>query len=338
MRRRLTWLVVAGVGVVGALAIADAVRPAPDEQPATSTATTTRRPQTLREVLRSEAVNGFVLYSDEACRLHSLLLPRLEDEVIREENGAELVRCRFSLGAGRFLEAQDVASPGGALVARCRGNHIAVWNVESGANLRRVAGCAPAWQPDGRLTYARGEEVLYDGRVLYSRAALHRIARRHPNLFTLGEGVPFRVHVLALAWLDRIQLAVSLRIRIAGVEPQYLAVLLDGRRIVTLNATFGRPTGGFVVSPTGSFVADDTGTVLTRIGRSIELPQDIPTPLAVAFSADERWLAVATGASIFLVPTLRNPDGRVLRLPIGARDLVWEPVSPATPAFPKAIG
>jgi hypothetical protein len=261
------------------------------------------------------------------------LLPRMETELVRRENGLPEMQCFFSIAGGRLVANDVVPSPGGGQLARCRNGHIAVWETESGDALRSVRGCAPAWHPDGRLTYARGEKVVYDEdptavRVLYSRAVLHSIARRHPNVANVGGGVPFRVRVIALAWLDRIHLAVSMRIRIAGVEPQYLAVLLDGRRIVTLDATFGEPTGSFVVSPTGSFVADDTGTILARIGRSIELPQDIPAPLAVAFSTDERWLAVATGASIYLVPTPRNPDSRILRLPIEARDLVWEPSGP----------
>ena len=97
------------MGILAALALADALRPKDDAQPAagpaTTSATTTRRePPTLLETLRDEAVSGFVLYSDQDCRLHSLLLPRMVDAVLRNEDGGDVFRSGGSdAGAGGQL-------------------------------------------------------------------------------------------------------------------------------------------------------------------------------------------------------------------------------------------
>jgi hypothetical protein len=325
MRRWSTVLVVVAVAAVAVFAAADALRG--DGQPggAASVPVTTReRAPTLRETLRSQGVSGQILYSDQDCILHSLLLPQMVDEVVRRENGAGAFHyCRFGVGGGRILDEGAVPSPNGRSIARCRGRHIAVWRTETGAAVRSIRGCVPAWHPDGHLTYARDEQVLEDERVLYSRAELHRLARRHPNIAGLGRGIPFYVHVLDLAWLDRLRLAMSLEVRIRGVEPQHFVVLVEGARMLAMVADFSGPIRDLVVSPDGSFLADDRGTVVTKQGRSYPLLEGVPRPSSVAFSPDEGWLAVATGVSFYLVGTPRNL-GRVIQVPVPAQDLVWE--------------
>jgi hypothetical protein len=325
MRRWSAALVVVAVAAVAVFAAADALRGHRQPGDAASVPATTReRAPTLRETLGSQGVSGQILYSDQDCILHSLVLPEMVDDVVRRDNGAGAFHyCRFGVGGGRILDEGDVPSPNGLSIARCRGRHIAVWETETGAAVRSIRGCAPAWHPDGHLTYASDEQVLEDERVLYSREELHRLARRHPNIAGLGRGIPFYVHVLGLAWLDRLRLAMSLEVRIRGVEPQHFVVLLDGDRMLALVADFSGPIRDLVVSPSGSFLADDRGTVVTKQGRSYPLLEGVPRPSTVAFSPDEGWLAVATGVSVYLVGTPRNL-GRVIQLPVPARDLVWE--------------
>ena len=339
MRRWSTALVIGAVTVLAVLAAADALRGKDEPKaPAAAPPTITRSgPPTLRESLRKLAVSGFILYSDQGCHLHSLLLPRMLDDVVREEGGDPVTRCRFGTAAGRIIEEDEVPSPGGSQLARCDHGRVAVWETESGRPLRNVRGCAPAWHPDGWLTYARGEQVLEEGRVLYSKTDLHRIARHHPNVAGLGEGVPFRVRVLALTWLDRKRLAISLRVDIESVEPQYFVVLLDGDRIVALDDPFGEPVRTLLASPAGAFVAEGNGTILSRQGRSYDRLEQVPTPHAVAFSPDEGWVAMATGTSVYLVGTPRNL-GRVIRLPIAAQDLVWEPAGAGATGPSTAAG
>jgi hypothetical protein len=247
------------------------------------------------------------------------------DDVVRRDNGGGASRyCRFSVAGGRFRDDDELMSPDGQLIARCRAGHVEVFIASGERRLSRVPGCAPAWRPDGGLTYARNGEIVLGGRVvLISTGELQRIARHHPNVAGLGPDVPYRVRVLAVVWLDQAHLAASLRVDIESVEPQYFVVLLDGDRVVALVADFRGSIRDLVVSPAGSFLADDRGTVVTKQGRSYPLLEGIPRPKAVAFSPDEGWLAVATGASVYLVGTPTNL-GRVIRLPVPAQDLVWE--------------
>lgn len=330
MRRWSTALIVVAVAALAVFAAADALRGRDEPKAPVASPTITRvRPPTLRETLRRQGVSGQILYSDQDCILHSLVLPQMVDDVVRESNGAAFHYCRFGVGGGRILDEGDVPSPNGLSIAHCRGRHIAVWETETGAAVGSIRGCAPAWHPDGHLTYARDEQVLEDERVLYSRAELHRLARRHPNIAGLGRGIPFYVHVLDLAWLDRARLAMSLDVRIRGVEPQHFVVLLDEDRMLALVADFSGPIRDLVVSPAGSFLADDRGTVVTKQGRSYPLLESVPRPSTVAFAPDEGWLAVATGVSVYLVGTPRNL-GRIIQVPVPAQDLVWEGVSRAT--------
>jgi hypothetical protein len=110
------------------------------------------------------------------------------DEVVHGENGAGAFHsCRFSVSGGRFRDDDELMSPDGQLVARCRAGHVEVLIESGGRRLSRVAGCAPAWRPDSGLTYARdGEIVLGGGVVLISKGELRQIARRHPNVGGLG--------------------------------------------------------------------------------------------------------------------------------------------------------
>jgi hypothetical protein len=330
MRRWSTVLVVVAVAAVAVFATADALRGGDGpEAPAASLTSTKPKPPTLRETLRGQGVSGQILYSDQDCIVHSLVLPQMVDDVVRGENGAGAFHyCRFSVAGGRLRDDDELMSPDGQLVARCRAGHVEIF-IESGERrLSRVPGCAPAWRPDSGLTYARNGEILLDGAVvLISKSELRRIASRHPNVARLGAGVPYRVRVLALAWLDQARLAASLRVDIESVEPQHFVVLLEGDRMLALLADFRGPIRDLVVSPAGSFLADDRGTVVTKQGRSYPLLEGIPRPRTVAFSPDEGWLAVATGVSVYLVGTPRNL-GRVIQLPVPAQDLAWEPGGP----------
>lgn len=332
MRRPLTLVLVALVGALAALAVADALRSDGDRSTAAQVTTTAdARPPTLRETLRREEITGFVVYSDRDCRLHSLLLPRLVDDVIRDDDGADIFRCRFGSAAGRIVDDDVVASPGGGKLARCERNHIAVWEAQTGAALASYRGCAPAWTPDGRLTYFGDGAIRQDGRVVFDQRELQETARAHPNVADLAPNVPFRARVVDLAWLDERRLAASLVFEVRNGLPETLAVLFDGHGISTVAARLGRPYRHWVTSGGGSFAASEDGTILARGGGSTDPPEDLPDGRAVAFSPDERWLAVVTGQSVYLLATPLNDDpGRIIRIPKAARDLTWEPVTSST--------
>lgn len=336
MRNGITLAVVLAVALLGALALADALRSGPGRaEPARGPggSTTAPKPPTLRETLRSEDVTGLVLYSDRDCRLHSLLLPRMIDDVVRRDDGVDVFHCSFSVPHGHVVDGEVVAQPEGGLVARCRGNRISVWNLESGARSQSIRGCHPSWRPDGTLTYASDGVVYTGNRVLLSRADLGRAARRDPSLARTTPALRIGVTVTDLLWLDEKRLLVGLQAR-SLEQTHFIGVVFEDKRIQTVAAGFRGPYQHLFLSEDGLLAGSDDGTVFTRSGRTVDPPANLPQGRAVAFTPDDRWLVWLTGSSIFLVEPTGGDESRVIRLPVPARNLVWEPLSAATSSGP----
>ena len=334
MRRWTTPLIVAAVVALAVLAAADALRGRGEPKRAPESPTVTRpAPPTLREMLRREAITGFVVYSDPDCVLHSLLVPRMLDQVVRTETNEPVEMCRFTQGGGRFLEEGEVPSPDGRFVARCRDGLVVVSELETTRQRRSFIGCPPAWRPDGRLTYPEGNRIMEEGHALFSARELRHAARTDPNLS--GFSGRIFVHATDLAWIDEERVIVSLEARAQSVEPQYLTVMFSGKAIVSAASRFGQPTGGWFSSPSGTLAAAEDGTLVARDGDFTDPPRNLPTGRAVAFSPDEQWLAYVTDVSVYLIGTPRNSEpGRIIRLPIEAQDLVWDAVSRGTAVGP----
>jgi hypothetical protein len=337
MRRWTTPLIVVGVVVVAVLAAADALRGNREPKAAPESPTITRAaPPTLRDVLRRDAVTGFVLYSDDQCRLHSLLLPTLVDDTVRKEDGEPLVQCGVEIGGGRILKEGERTSPDRRLVAACRGDHVEVWIEESRRQLYSYRGCPPAWRPDGSLTYPQGDHIMNGEVVLFTARELRAAARSHPNL--QGFSGRIFVHATDLAWLGEDRLIVSLEAAARYAEPQYLTAMFFGKALVGSASRFGQPAGGWFVSAAEHYAAAEDGTIVTRDGDFTDPPANLPSGRAVAFSPDEQWLAYTTGVSIYLIGTPRNSEpGRIIQLPIGAKDLVWEPAGAPTTGTTTAV-
>jgi hypothetical protein len=331
--RRTTAVVVAAVALVGILATADALRGNEPEARSPTSGTTTRGgSRAMAETFREELVFGRAFYSDEDCVVHSLEFPELFDRTL--EGG----RCRLRSTDGWILEEDERLSPNWRFIARCTEGEIVIREAATGVTQRRIEGCAPAWRPQvgNRLTWARGEAIYEHGRPLLDRGDLHAIARRHPNVAELG--VPFRVRVTDLLWLDVDRLIATLEIRTRYVPREYLAVLLEGKTILGQVTTFQGRIGHWFASSAGSFAAANDGTILTAGGTSIPRPDQLTIGRAVAFSPDERWLAYVTGRSIYLLGTpANNEPGRILRIPLPAQDLAWERTT-TNLTFPPATG
>lgn len=82
MRRGVTWIVLAGLAVLGLVAAVDSLRSEP-QRVRVGAAPTTTGPETavwMRAAgqLREAGVSGVLTYSDEDCRLHAVSLPELE--------------------------------------------------------------------------------------------------------------------------------------------------------------------------------------------------------------------------------------------------------------------
>jgi hypothetical protein len=330
MRRNLTWALVGAIGLIAAIAVADALRGSELEARPVASGTTTREQEpTLADTLREELVIGQVLYSDADCVVHSLEFPEMFDQTL------EGSRCELRSTDGWILAEDERLSPNWRFIARCSHGEIVIREADTGTIRRRIDGCAPAWRPQigNRLTWARGEAVYERGRPLLNRRDLHAIARHHPNVAQVG--IPFRVRVTDLAWLDIDHLILSLQVRGRYVPRDSITVLLEGKTVLGEATSFQGPTGDWFASSAGSFAAAENGTILTAGGETSPRPDQLTRGRAVAFSPDERWLAFVTEQSIYLLGTPRNAEpGRIIRIPVAARDLAWERVT-TTLTFPR---
>jgi hypothetical protein len=300
VRTGATLVLVAAVVILAALALADALRPKRDSAPSAAppASTSTRaEPPTLLGTLRDEAISGFVLYSDRDCRLHSLLLPRMVDDVVRDEGGSDVFHCRFDVDGGRIVD------DGRADVA-------------------------------GGLAFRDGE-VVSGNRVVLTHDDLMRAARRHPNIAGYDPNIPLRIAVDGLASFGVRKPVVAMTISARHLEPQYLIASFEGHAVRAVAARFRGPYRNLFTSNDGALIGAEDSTVITRTGRTIDPPQGLPASRAIAFSPDDRWIVRVNGISTYLVGA---PEGdrppRVVRLPIPARDLVWEPVTSGTSSGP----
>jgi hypothetical protein len=334
MRRLVTSLVVGGVVVLAVLAAADALR-SRDEANVVQPSTTVhpRGRPTLPDTLRRDAISGQLIYSDFLCRLRTIQLPSLQRDQVLADNGSELAQCEFSLGAGHLLPGGTAVSQDGATAARCVTGRLTVRNIESDAVVARARGCPAAWRPfpDGRsqLTHVQAGEIVADGKVLVSRGELLRAARRSPNILGISPDIHLHVVVTEFVWLDQRRIVAILRFGARYLETQQMLALLDRGRLIGVDVSFEGPIRGLVASPHSNYVAAEPGTVMDGAGRSWQLPRTLAPVSIFGFSPDERWLAVGTRASTYLVSVVDlergEPQPRINRVPILATHLVWEP-------------
>lgn len=301
MRKGVTLILIGAIGILVALAVADALRPNSTSTTAASppapTSTTKPEPPTLLGTLRDEAISGFVVYSDQDCRLHSLLLPRMVDHVVRDEGGTDIIRCRFVIDGGRIMPEQKAG---------------AASNLE-----------------------VRDGEIVSGDRIVLTQDDLVRAARRHPNIFRTDRSIRLGIRVTGLASFGVRNPVVAMEINGPHLGPQFLIALFDGHRVRAVAASVRGPYRNLFVSNDGALIGAEDGTVVTRTGRTIDPPQGLPASRAIAFSPDDRWVVRVNGVSTYLVgPPEGARPARIIRLPIPARDLVWEPATSATSVGP----
>ena len=308
-----------------AVAAVDAVRNRDD---AAATAETTSelegRDALTGQLTRLGARGELVLHGD-GCRVEVLALPTLE-QTQEPASG-----CR----------PHGAVSPDGSSVARCGGDAVEVFVHETGDHEYTIPGCAPAWRPDGTLTVAFGREVVrprtctgerFCPQTLISRSELERAARRHPNM----PSGPFRVRALidGIAWVSSTTAAVQLSIRGSGRlgglgALSAIAFFEQGR--LSREQSYFRVTGGRIAaSPRGSYVSMAPDVILRRDGSQVTLPQHLRGSHAFAWSADERFLALATSFAVHVldVPSLERyhvtgSDLRSVTLPLRVTELAW---------------
>jgi hypothetical protein len=295
MGRLPSWLLVAALGVVAALAAADAIRPTQDAQPVPEPT------QTAAPELR-----GVLLVGGSDCSVTALRLPELTQE--------QPPRAPDCGGA--------VWSADGTLVAECR-DGVTVVRDSHGEPFRRVRGCAPAWNPNGFVSVIRAGN-LFLARSVFRPVPLLTRADVADQLSEV-EPHPKRYELAAVAWMDSSAFAAVVRRR-SQPEDQYVAIFDDGRIEAAVPA-FGPRISALRASRDGK-VALGRGEVvrefvmLGRDGDPLPLPR-VADARAIAWSPDGRWVALATRTNVFIART--GTREFVMRVPVGGESLEWLP-------------
>jgi hypothetical protein len=294
MRRLPSWLIVVAVGILVALAAADAIRPKTEEAPRSATTT---NPLGLR---------GVLVVAGPDCSVAAFRLPGLtEQQPPRQPN------------CGGRIWSQD-----GTLAAHCtkdNGTEIFTSGLEFTA---RVAGCASSWRPDGALTLIRdGDIVLWRrrGRVqtLVRGASLGsdlRVVVQRPETYRFA----------GVCWLDDSTYAAIVK----GKRPWETAVVifddLGPRQFVP---ALGAHPEDLHASPRGFIAFARTNpvreyTMVSRGGEEVAVPR-IANAHALAWSPDDRWVAIATRTTTFIAHV--GSRQVVKQVPVGGDSLAWFP-------------
>jgi hypothetical protein len=296
MSRLPSWVIVAAVGIVLALAAADAIRP---HSEASRQSSGVEPPVDLQ---------GVLLVASEDCSTTALRLPDLKEESLP-----------FHPDCNGIVWSHD-----GTLAARCtetNGTEILTERLEFTA---RVPGCAPAWRPDGALT------VIHDGDlVLWRRRGAARTYLSAERLASaldgqIDDGGSYRL--AEVAWHGTVAFVAI----VEGSKPGQQAVIAYTPEGVTgVFPELGRHVSGLRVSPAGTYIAfnrsDDAGreiVMLDASGREIPLPR-VANVHGLAWSPDESWVALMTRTTTFFA---RTGTRRVVQqIPVGGESLAWLP-------------
>jgi hypothetical protein len=315
MRPLATWVVIGAVALIGVFAARDALRgeKAPASAPATTTLAKVRRLPPAEEPriesrarlaaeLRAMGAEGVLYLTDANCRRFLLRLPSLEWTPKGLPGplcpSATVVDERFG------LEASQVDAD----VIEVRSED---WSL-------RFEGTAPAFRPEGRLTFIRAGR-LFEWTVQCPPAAERVVFRGFRALSRCPRPVrDAPQHLQELVWLNGASFAA-----VAGPErAPSLIVVRHGLGTRIFNAV-GARMGALSASPRGRYVAArvDESLVLFDLHRRGAVAGGTGAR-AIAWSPDEQFWAVAEEGSVAIFRATK-PQTAVVSLPLVAFDLAW---------------
>ena len=308
---RWTALVVVGVVALAAVGLGDAIRGGggeearrPERRPQPDQVTTAPKSPTVPERLESLGIGGLLYAAVRRgieCRVEVIALPTLSRSVL---TGVESCRIRVS-PTGRVASGGPCGDPDERISSKTQ------------VGVRMLRGCAPAWRPDGRLTFVspRGDVV----------ELVEPCASVRPCLRVVVPQREVSRPILELAWIDQRRLAALVRY---PRETSSLAVFEDGRLTVTDDSAFRlrsylQPVGARLLVPaleSPSVLGFDAGGLS---GPFEALPRNLADGRAFVASPDGNWVASTAGERVFIY---RAADGGPLdpiELDLRAEDLGW---------------
>lgn len=254
----------------------------------------------VRELLAEAGAGGMLYLADDRCRLRALHLPELDWAAT---DGSA---CRFSLTPnGEFLPDGVVVQPRNLLRAVCREGRIEVSD-RNGIGLGEYRGaCAPAWKPNGALTFVRDGEL-----VLASRPGVERVVISRADLAAdFGESARLQ----EVAWMDEERLWGVVRTASGAELAAFSGTSRSSALSYSSEAIEGlRVSEGMVAARTdeGIVFVDGTGRRLLTVRGGREMSWAPDRPIAAV---------AGPGEIIFVAPLSREVAG--LALP--ALDLEW---------------
>jgi hypothetical protein len=293
MARLPSWLIVAAVGILLALAAADAIRP--HAEPRQHSGTTVRAPD----------LSGVLLVAGPGCSVRALRVPTLEE-----------------VQAPRQIDCRGIVwSTDGSLSAHCHNGVTNVFQRQIG-DVLRLRGCAPAWRPDGALSVVRDGDLVVARRRGPAQVFLTREELAEALAGRLEGGRTYRL--VEVAWHG----TVAFFGIVAGTEPwQRAVVVYTPEGLTDVIPELGQRISSLRASPLGNvaFAHNQPGrefVMITPAGRELPLPR-ITNARAIAWSPDERWVALATRTTTFIARS--GTRQVILRIPVGGDSLEWLP-------------
>jgi hypothetical protein len=336
-----TWLLAAALLVLALVAGADALRSGfgEAEGPTAPAPTATQRAARIEPV--AAEMRGVLLYADESCELRGLSLPARAPAGAPQWSG-----CDFALSPRGDQAVSPITNwaPDETTFASESEGSILVSSTPASGSGYSLVGSAPAFRPDGLLSFFRdGEVSALDvdcarahgphvhmrwiercSEVVLPKERLRRAARPEtPELVDLGS-----VTVKELAWLDSTRPVAILELRGRFHGRYQVVVVFSGRGFVRATAGFDETFSDLQVSPFRRYFGlrseqSESVRLFDRGGNRIPIPP-LREARAFAFSPDERWLAVATRSDVFVFRT-GSANARVFELGLTANDLAWRP-------------